>query len=62
MVKEKWEEGGVGGSVVNQGALLRAGTRKSGQGRAGTGPNDSSTTALYKYSQPAAAATTDKGL
>lgn len=47
----KWEEGGVGGSLVNHAALPGAATRKSGKGRAGTGPNDSSTTALYKYSR-----------
>lgn len=47
-------KGGEGGPVVNQGALPGAGTRKSGEGRVGTGPNDSST-ALYKYSRAGSA-------
>lgn len=47
-------EGGEEGPVVNQGALPGAGTRKSGEGRVGTGPNDSST-ALYKYSRAGSA-------
>lgn len=39
-----------GRSIVNQAALLKVGTCKSGERRVGTRPNDSST-ALYKYSR-----------
>ncbi|KAK5852169.1 hypothetical protein PBY51_023661 [Eleginops maclovinus] len=56
MVSEGSERGGVGaaggrrGCIVNQAALPKVGTCKSGEGRVGTRPNESST-ALYKYSR-----------
>lgn len=63
LVSEGSERGGVGagggsgggggwegvGCIVNQAALPKVGTCKSGERRVGTRPNDSST-ALYKYS------------
>lgn len=42
-------EGGGRGRIVNQAALPKVGTCKSGEWRVGTRPNDSSTV-LYKYS------------
>lgn len=59
MVSEGSERGGVGwelvvvegeGCVVNQAALPKVGTCKSGEWRVGTRPNESSA-ALYKYSR-----------
>lgn len=60
LVSEGSERGGVGagggggvggrGCLVNQAALPKEGTCKSGERRVGTRPNDSSA-ALYKYSR-----------
>ncbi len=49
-----WELVEGEGCIVNQAALPKVGTCKSGERRAGTRPNDSST-ALYKYSHAGSA-------